>query len=420
MGKTTILLAFILASSVLFAIDCVPGYEESAVIQALDGKLRPIENASVQITYQIDRTTGKGYATTAPKLTDSSGKAAFILKNQEVVQERVDCTYSVLVTYDNKKAEKQVDVRNHENVIAMPMDVYMLGIRAVDQNGNALAGAVVRARDAKAVAGSDGTARLVLGTGPVNVSLSYGDGTAVKTIDLRNDTDYYYEVGMYDLELFVLDDRNTPLVVDAQVGQKVLQTNESGYLTVKKLITARPGVRTVYRGIERNLDADLAVQTKYYVVYDIHAPKISDVSASYGNQTLQVDFYCADEGLRASGLAPDGLKMKYAYGGREYMVPVYLRTKDWYRAAIDGVDQSGIMEMFFEAKDNEGNIRNVKGFISVEFINETMQGNQSTGGGNGTSPTGITVDPMYIIAAGAGVIILLAAIKFIREKLGEP
>lgn len=418
MVKKAVLLLLLVAVAHFFAAECEPGFEETAQVQIVDGKTRPIENATVQITYQVDQTTGKGYTTTAPKKSDANGYATFIFRNQEVLEERVDCTYTVIVTYDNQKVEKKFTVNAHGPTIQVQVDAYRLNIRAVDQHDNVLPGAEISARGIRKTVGNDGRATLVLGSGDANVTLKYGDGIVSRKLLISNDTDYKYQVGVYDLTLWVVDDKNTPLVVNASVGGSALQTNSSGGLAIQKLLTARPEIKTVYRGVEKAIDADLAVQGEYYIVYDLHAPKIKNIVAKGDPDGIVIDMNVVEEGVRASGLAPDGIRVRYSYGGVDYFAPVYVKAKDEYEASIGSIAKDTIVELFVEARDNEGNIRSMKGFFSVVFENVTAPDGGGDGGSGGA--LGFPVDPLHIIGAGLVIIIILLGANYIREKLAQP
>lgn len=417
MGKILMLFALAAFALASFAADCEPGYTETAIVQALDGRGRGIENASIQITYQVDQTTGQGYAITFPKMTDSNGVATITFQNKEVLKSRVDCEYTVSVAYDNKKAERKVTVGAHPVVIQLQLDVYRLNLQAVDQHGNVLPGAVLSVRGFSKTAGNDGRATLLVGSGLANVTLRYGEGTVSRSIAIENDTDFYYQAGVYDLNIYIVDDTNAPLVADAQIGSKTVRTDAGGFASVKKLLTARPEIKAVYRGIERVVDADLDVQQDYYIVYDLHAPKISGLGARYENGDMLLNMSVSDAGVRASGLAPDGITVTYSFGGSDYAAPVYVKAREKYEALLSNIDHNGVIELSVEAKDNEGNIRSVKGYFSIEFINETAGGNETGGGGGGS---GFSIEPVHIVAIGAVLIVLLFAAKYIREKLAEP
>ncbi len=425
MRKAIFLLLLALAFSFAATNTCTAGYEETAAVQVLDGNLRPIANATVQIVYQVDQTTGKGNTITAPRITDSNGMITIIFRNQEFVQERVDCTYTVIATYDNKRLEKKITVGTHPPVITMQLDVYRLNVNAEDQFGNVLSGAIITVRNSKVTADSEGKATILLGSGTVNVTLVYGQGSAARQIVIANDTDYLYQTGVYDLNVYVVDDQNTPLVADISIGDMSLQSDANGFASVKKLLTAKPLITSLYRGVKKETDADLAIQKDYYIVYDVHAPGITNLKARDEEGSIFLDMNVVDQGVRASGLAPDGIKVRYSFEGVEYYAPVYVKAKDGYEALIGSVDREGVVQLVIEAKDNEGNIRSVNAYFPVTYVN----GSTGTGGnatGNQTSDNGqqqgegFAIGPVHIIGVGVLIIIVLIGASYIRERLSAP
>ncbi len=432
MRKTTLLFLLTLILPLFAAVECVPGFEETAAIQVVDARVRPIANASVQITYQLDKTTGKGYTTTAPKLTAADGTVTFVFRNQEIIKERVDCEYTIIASYDNKKVEQKVTVGKHAQTITVQMNAYLLSIQAIDQDGNALTGAELIVRDIRKKAGGDGKVGMILGNGSANVTLRYGDGSVSRLIQISNDTDYSFQVGVYWLGIYVVDDANMPLDALMNISGKILYTNVDGYAEVKKLLTARPEVKITYRGVEKTLDTDLAVQDTYYAVYDLHAPKISNLGARNDDGSIVLDMYVVDEGVRASGLAPDGIKVSYSFGGTDYSAPVYVKARHKYEALLSGIEKEGVVEIAISARDNEGNIRSVKGYFSVMHeSNKTEGGNETPNGrenGNETGRTdeapgvggsGFSMEPLHILGVGIAIIIGLIVVSYIREKFSS-
>lgn len=409
----TMLLLMLLAVSALYAATCDPGYEETAAIQVIDGRVRPIANATVQILFQVDNSTGQGYTTTAPKMTDSDGIVSITFRNREFSADRVDCTYTIITSYDGQKKMADVTVGEHGAIISDQLDVYYLNVHAVDQNSLPLADADLSSRGIRAKTDSDGRATLIVANGTLNVTLKYGEGSVVRQIYVQNDTDYYYQVPIYNVSIYVVDDANMPLMVNASIGGKTVYTDSKGFASVQKLLTAKPAIKTYYRGVEKTVDADLAVQSTYYSVYDLHAPKITNLVARDDSGRVVLDMVVYDEGLRASGLAPDGIKAKYDFGGVEYFAPVYVTAKDEYQAAIGSIGKDGIVEISIDAKDNEGNIRSVRGYFSITHSNETVI---NDGGGTEQTDT-FGIGPVQIIGAGLVLIVLLVVAGILRQKI---
>lgn len=413
MKKEICVLFFLWLFVSLFFAECEPGYEETALVQVLDGKIRAIENATVQIVYQVDKSTGKGYTITPPKKTDAKGYVTFLFKNQEFLKERVDCSYSVIVTYDNKKTEKRFTVNEHGPVLQVQLEVYRFNVLATDQHGNVLPGAVIFTRTVEKITDNNGKAILFLGTGETNLTLKYGDGIVSRTVIISNDTDYHYQVGVYELKLWVVDSKNTPLVVNVSISGRTLQTDQNGELTIKKLMNARPKLTTLYLGMEKTVDVDLALQETYYVIYDLHAPIIKSIVAKEENGNIVLNMNVIDEDARASGLASDGIKVKYSLDKVDFYAPVYTKAKDEYEASIGNINKDAMIEFSIEAKDVEGNLRTVSGYFSIAFESPTTPNKI-----NDTNNTqGFPLDPIQILGIGVIIILVLIAASYIRKKI---
>ncbi|MEW6528769.1 MAG: hypothetical protein AB1391_02685 [Candidatus Micrarchaeota archaeon] len=411
--KKQILFFVITLISAFFAVACEPGYEETAVVQVVDGRIRPIENATVQIIYQIDKTTNKGYATTLPKTTDSNGMATVHFINQEFLKERVDCEYTIISNYDNQKVEQKVNVDKHGPIITIKMNVYKLNIYAIDQNSVPLANAEIIARELKKTTDNNGRAEFLIASGDLNLTLKYGEGQITKNIFIINDTDYQYQAPIYNLNLYVVDDENNPLRVNATIGKKVLSTNANGYLSVQKLLTAKPAIITYYKGVKKTINVDLATQNEFYIVYDLHAPKITNVIAKDDGKII-LNMKVIDEGLRASGITPDGITARYSINGVEYQVPVYVKAKDEYEVLLGNIDNEGIIEFSLKAQDNSGNLRNMHGYFSISYENKIIKNETNTIINVGENSS--SIDPIQILGVGVGIIIVLIIINTIKRR----
>lgn len=436
-----ITLFLILFISISYAVKCTPGYEETAVIQVLDGMNRPISTAIVQITYQVDKTTGKGYTITAPKQTDNAGVVSITFRNQEILQDRVDCEYTIIATYDNQKIEKKVHVDQHGPTIIISIPAYFLNIYLTDQYGTPISNGSFIVRNITKEIDQNGRASLLLGSGKAEVILKHEGGFVSKELNITEDTNYAYQVGLYNLTVYVFDDSGKPLEVKATIDNKIINSTERGVFSLKKLFTSKPILKFSYNEFEKTLETDLRVQTDYYVIYDIHAPNISNLAVREEQKKIIFSMHVADEGARASGLAPNGLILGYSFKGATYLASVYLKSKDKYEAYLDQVDGEGVIEFFISAKDNEGNIRTVEASFTITYTNETepVDTNSSSGknqsttnhsinttsneteniGDGGSNSSGFSIEPLHIIGAGLSIVVILIAIHFVRQRLGE-
>ncbi|MBU0586784.1 hypothetical protein KJ780_04680 [Candidatus Micrarchaeota archaeon] len=409
-----IVIAFILLAQLSFS--CSPQYEETATIQILDSMGRHIENASVEITYQVDFTTGKGYTTTAPKITPANGTVTFIFRNQEKDPNRVNCKYKVNVTYDNIVKTQEVNVDNHSNTISVILDAYQLKLKAIDQNGNVLVCARFTVRNLNKITDSGGNTAFILGKGPINLSMRYGNGQVSRNLNITGDMDYIYEAGVYELNLFVLNDDDKPIDCKVYIGEEWYNTGSGGSVSVEKLLNAQPLILIVYKNLEKRVESvNLALRSNEYIIFDLHAPTISELEASVENKEVVLRMDVEDPGLRASGLAGNGLQLRYSFNGNSYDVLPNLESGNTYVADLKAVNQSGLVEFTVDATDHEGNKRILKGYFSV---NEETE--EDANGSNGNEEKEQGLDIVLVVGGVVIIIVIIAVVYYIRKKfIGE-
>lgn len=421
-----ILIFFIFFASVLFAQQCEPEFEENVIIEVLDAKGRAIENALVQITYQADITTGKGYVTTIPKYTNKSGRVGFIIKNREVVKERVDCTYKIVVIYDNAIIERKARVGEHGGEIEIKMPVYELRIKAIDQKGNPLSGGEIIVRDRKFQIGDDGYIRFQIGSGISKVELKYGSGITSRDIEVNDDLEYVYQVNVYELEVFVLDDEGKPLEAKVNVDHFEYKTDEQGVIRLKRLLNAHPVITAEYNNLRKQINTDLSLQRSYYIIYDFRAPKIWDIKLEEREGNIVLTMYIKDLGEKASGLSSEGVKVSYKVGENTYFAPVYLKEANKYEVILDKVKGNILVNIKIEAMDNEGNIRTINGYFTVEEekIEESgingIKNDQATNNKNNEIKFEEIINKIkleYIILGGVLLIGIILLIRFLKAKM---
>ncbi len=414
-------LFLLLLAPFLFAAECKAGFEETVVVQVIDGMGRALPNASVQVTYQVDSTTSKGYATTLPHITDSNGLTSFTFLNQEVLDERVDCEYTIIAAYDNQKLEKKVRVDQHGPTVDMKLDAYILFVKVMDNNGNVLQGGTISARSMNATTRSDGSATMVLGKGPMNITLRYGNSVLVRSIDFQNDTNYTFQIPLYDLYIYVVNDNGDPLNASLTVDGLPYEVDANGTLVLRKLFTSKPRIKAIYNGVEETLDTDLAVQQTYFVIYDVHAPTILSMELKNDDGRIVLVLNIVDAEDRASGIAPDGIKVEYSTGGKEFVAPVFVKDANLFEAYLVNEDTDGVVELFVDVMDNSGNIKSIRGYFSMKHVTDSGEepSGGETNGQQGGEGGGISIDPLTIIGIGVGIIVLLIVVNYIREKFGE-
>ena len=111
---------------------CNESYSDTVNVRVFDAEVRPVEGAVVTLTYQLDKTSGKGYVTTIPRKTGSEGNYSFIVQNLETIPANVDCTIRANVSVDGKEFSKTLVAWNHPQFIDFILDLYRVNVRVVD------------------------------------------------------------------------------------------------------------------------------------------------------------------------------------------------------------------------------------------------------------------------------------------------
>ena len=181
---------FLILVSFFYAANCNTSYTEELNIRTLDAKNRPLANVSITVYYQLSSSTGKGYATTNPKLTAENGTMYIKIQNLEEQEGHLDCNVKIMANYGGEYAEKTVTANAHPSLIDLKLDVYTLVVTVKDQNNAKLEGALISSDLFEAYTNKDGWASLRLGTGEKTLYTRYRGAEAEDKISFYEDMNY--------------------------------------------------------------------------------------------------------------------------------------------------------------------------------------------------------------------------------------
>jgi hypothetical protein len=369
----------LLVLSLGFAAQCRPGFAENIYVQVLDAKMRPVENAKVSFTYQVSYSTGKGYFTTPYFYTDKEGKTSYLVINEEQLAERVDCNIVIRAAYGSASAQKTIIAENHENLVQLKLDIYDLAIIVVDQNGKPLSGAEVWVENVSRVTDVDGLAFFKVKPGINVVYVKYADGKIEHEVVVNNDTIEKVGVGLYPLTISVRDDNGNYLNAIAMIGNNTYTVN--GTLTIEKLATARPLVVVRYKNVEKEIDVDLTIKNEYSVFFDNTNPVITNVSdPEFRGDVIKLTIYANDPGQFASGIAPNGVELKYDVNKSKQWAKasVYQKAKGVFIAEIPTQPPESRIDFALTVKDKEGNWASMDGWFLVPTEQQEKQAENAT------------------------------------------
>ena len=414
------LFAILLLLSPTFAASCEPGFRDHVSVQVLDAMWRPVQNATVTFTYQKDQTTGKGYVTTAPLMTDAEGRVSTYLQNTEQLGSRVRCDIRINVTFDGATKTKVITAQHHLAEEQFQFDAYALTLRVIDKYGAAIPNLPVRVNQMEGQTNSQGFATFTVNRrNDVNVSAVYRGSVISRKISVQNDTFYTLQALLYSLKLDVVDDSSNPL--EAVIVVDGVESTSTG-VSITDTPASRPSVSVTYGTLTKNPEIDLSQQESYTVVFDLTPPEVRDIQVSMTpSRDMRIKFEAYDPNPLASGPSLGDTSVMYTIGGITRTATVFVEGGK-YVAEIARPPENSLVRFTIITKDKEGNMKTVGGEYLVQAAPHANQTGQP---GNQTQPheepplPAPAENPLFLAAAAIAAIALLWVVYNYIRGLGS-
>jgi hypothetical protein len=381
---------------------CAPGFTDTLNIKVIDSKYRPISGAAVNITYQKDETTGKGYVTSTTQYTGEDGKVSIIARNTEVIERRVECDITISAEYDGVIVERVVEAQAHSAEMQVQFeDAYLLNLKVVDRYGQPIGNTQVRINDLYRNTTEEGYIAIVVNGGTVEIAVPYLGAVITREIEMGNDLTYTLQARAYALSLDVVDDRGDPLA--AQITVEEEETMGTG-VEIEGLAITNPYVRVVYGSVEKFPQIDLTQGGEYTVSFDLTPPEITNVEVGREGEDLKIRFFLQDPNLLASGADTDSTTVSYIVSGVTQDAVPYAESGA-YVAELPAPPENTLLRFTITAYDEEGNMNTVNGeyLVTPEVENEPESGSEEGGGMEMPEEGG-----MILLVLGAIVVLVIA------------
>ena len=356
--KKVFIFALLFFASDAFAADCEPGFEDTLNIKVNDYKYRPIEGAAVNVTYQKDRTTGKGYVTTNTQYTGEDGRVEETIRNTETFESRVECGVTIRAEYDGVVVEREIQANDHANELQVRFgDAYLLSLKVVDRYGQPLANTQVRINQMYRNTTESGYVNIIVNEGIIEIAVPYKNGVITKEVEVTEDKTYTLQAKVYPLHLDVVDDRGDPLAAEITVEDMEFEAAE---VNIEEIALQHPYVVVSYGMMERVPEINLAEQTEYTVSFDITPPEITDIDVRRENEELRIFFYINDPNTYASGADLAETTVAYTLEGVTHTAIPYADSGG-YVVDIPEPPENTLLRFTITAYDKEGNMNTVNG-----------------------------------------------------------
>ena len=375
MGFYTRIITFLLLASFAFSAACEIQFVDQVNVRVFNENYIAVKDAVASVTYQLDKTTAKGHYT-AMKITDENGRANFTLINLERLEQNLDCKIDINVVFDTQNVTKTITAQSHPSNIDFVIKAHILTIRVLDQNSRPIEGAEVFVQNRTAITDKLGRASFIVGEGKVNVLAKYDVGKIEQEIEVKKQLQYDIGFAFYPLKITILDDNGKKLFADVKVGEESYEAD--GILELSKIARAKPAVTVTYGNVQKQIKVDLAAQTEYGVVYDLHAPRLGGITAQKTDKQIRLIMDIIDDGNHASGVNPQSIVFTYHYDTDEWSRgSAFAITQNSYGLELPIKKGAAILFFSVEVKDKEGNKAIFEGKIPVseytkQEINQTV------------------------------------------------
>lgn len=393
------LLFVVLAGTLAWA--CSPGFTDTLNIKVVDSQYRPISGAAVNITYQKDVTTGKGYVTSTTQYTGEDGRVSITARNAEVFENRVACDITISAEYDGARIDREIEAESHSAELQMRFtNAHLLSFRVVDMQGYPIGNTRVRINDMYRNTTEDGYVAIIVNGGTVELAVPYLSAIVTREVEVSSDLTYTLQARAYALRVNVIDDRGEPLV--AQITVEEEEFVDTG-VEIEGLAITRPYVRVAYGIVEKFPEIDLTQGGDYTVSFDLTPPEITNVKVERKGEELKIGFYLEDANPYSSGADIDSTTVTYIVSGVTQTAVPYA-DGGAYAVELPAPPENTLLRFTITAYDEEGNMNTLNGeyFVTPESEEEP----EEAGGEEG--PLLSEEGGIVLLGLGAIVILVLA------------
>jgi len=410
---TTLLLMFLVGVSC--AADC-SGYADEFDVRALDAKLRPVEGAYIQVTFDRGASFGVQYFTTDLLRTNSSGMVHMNIRNMGTETRNIDCTIWVNATIGDGYAEKTVEANSHPLIVDLNLDVYPIDIKVTDISGNPIEGATVTINGESKDTASNGRALFHAAPGTIDYFVSYEKGKEGGIIPVTGDVDYEVVLARYTVTVYSVDDQGEPIDATITIFDET-STMTDGVYHSEDVYGNTLEATLQYMNVDKELVMNLAKKTEDTVVFDVHPPIIQSTSTTMIGTRPRLTIKITDEGEYASGVDPSSVKVSYrilpSLEPEWVDATVFVSGAESYTIDFPETDGDKLIEFKIEAKDMEGN-RVVQ---TGKFVTEKEEE-------NGEKPpeveeNGQDFPYFYIIIGVILIIVVVYIVRYLLKRKGN-
>jgi len=399
--------------------DCI-GYTDSFDVRVLDGNLKPVEGAEVQVTYDRGASFGEQYFTTPMRITDASGIIHYDIYNQGTLTRDIDCTIVINATAGGSSKKVSVEANAHGPTVDLVLsDVYILRFYVRDQLGAPLVNASVSVDGTTNKTDDNGRVMYRLKTGTYQYFASYSSASQPGLLTIEDETEFLVTFSHYKIRIDVTDDGGNPLPAILTIFNESFAL-EGGHYELDKAFGEEIPYTVEYMGLVTDDMLVPSLDPRVEVRYDVTSPLIESITPEFLGNTYKLQISAKDPNEYASGLDMSSVRVYYRVEPADAAVPwsnaiVFTAGKDLFTADFPELPPSSLVRFRVELKDKAGNRAEQEGTFSTSAAPPEGQN------GTTTQPPTEEDHEIPLIYIVGGVIILISAIYLvirIKSKAG--
>ena len=366
----------------VFAIACTlmfnsvsAKYTEWLRVQVFDQNFRTVEGAQVYAQHQLNAVAG--LVKTKPKTTNVTGEVSINFTDYEEIINSTDYAYTLYVKYGNHTGTGGLIAGNNTKakprVYSFTIEAYYLAIRATDHNRHPLNGTItVTSRTISnftktADTDSQGNVFVHLPSGDYDVKIETPSFTKVEFVSVSKatgDRNVDFVIGLYPMDMLVVDDNRTPLQATVEVLGKTVSTDAEGMAHFENVTETSPAVNVRYGKTLKKIKPQLDRQASVEVVFDIHKPEIKELYATVSKGGVgTITLFAEDDGKSASGI--QSVSVIYDVDGVQSMLQTYTIGYNSFETKVPAQLPSSLVKYTVTVTDKDGNSASGTGVYTV-------------------------------------------------------
>ncbi|MEW6748135.1 MAG: hypothetical protein AB1295_00300 [Candidatus Micrarchaeota archaeon] len=414
-----IFISILLLSATAIFADCV-GYTDSFDVRVLDGNLKPVEGAAVQVTYDRGASFGEQYFTTPVRYTDASGKVHYDIYNQGTLSRDIDCAIKINATIGGSSKKATVEANAHGPIVDLQIsDLYILRFYVRDQLGAPLTNASVSVNGQTNKTDATGKVAYRFKTGTYEYFASYRNAYQPGHLTIQNESDFVVVFPFYKISIEATDDGGNPLPATLTIFNESF-IMENGRYGLERAFGDEIPYSINYMGLVTEDVMIPSLDPMVEVRYDITSPLIKSITPDFVGNTYKLQIHTEDPNEFASGLDQSSVKVYYRVEPADAAVPwsnaiVFTAGKDLFTADFPELPESRLVKFRIELKDKAGNRAEQEGTFTTSAAPILTNDSEST------QPPPEEEHGIPLIYIIGGVIVVISAIYLvfrIKSKAG--